>query len=76
MHRGSTGSSGRTIFPGDAPRFHEFDVREGIAALRDLAGRVEGTGEGIVLVGGVGVTSHFGDILRRARIPSRIELAR
>jgi hypothetical protein len=25
------------------------------------------------LLGDVGVTSHFGDVLRRARIPSRIE---
>ena len=38
-----------------------------------LIARIEGTGEGVVLIGHVGVTSHFGDLLRRARIPSRIE---
>jgi len=27
----------------------------------------------VVLVGNVGITSHFGDLLRGARIPSRIE---
>jgi hypothetical protein len=32
-----------------------------------------GTWNGIILLGHVGVTSHFGDLLRRARIPSRIE---
>jgi hypothetical protein len=73
MHRGTTGSNGRVVFRGEAERFRRFDVSEGISALRDLANEVEGTGEGIVLVGSVGVTSHFGDILRRARIPSRIE---
>ncbi|MDQ3916213.1 MAG: hypothetical protein M3323_12955 [Actinomycetota bacterium] len=73
MHRGFTRSRGRVVFPGDAPRFHELDVDAGIAALRRLVDEVAGTGEGVVLVGNVGVTSHFGDILRRARIPSRIE---
>jgi hypothetical protein len=34
---------------------------------------LQGTGEGIVLAGRVGITSHLGDLLRRARIPSRIE---
>jgi hypothetical protein len=28
--------------------------------------------DGIVVVGEVGITSHFGDVLRRAGIPSRI----
>ena len=73
MHRGFTQSRGRVIFPGDASRFHELPVEDGIAALRKLVDAVEGTGEGIVLVGNVGVTSHLGDILRRAGIPSRVE---
>ena len=30
-------------------------------------------GEGITIVGDVGVTSHFGDLLREAKIPSRVE---
>ncbi len=72
MHRGFTRSRGRVVFPGEAPRFHELDVDAGIDALRRLVHEVEGTGDGIVLVGNVGVTSHLGDILRRARIPSRI----
>jgi hypothetical protein len=73
LHRGATATLGRTIFPGDAPRFHPFDVASGIEPLRTLIAKVEGTGDGIVLTGRVGVTSHFGDLLRRARIPSRIE---
>jgi hypothetical protein len=64
---------GRVIFPGEALCYHPLEIAQGIDALRELIARVEGTGDGIVLVGRVGVTSHFGDLLRRARIPSRIE---
>jgi hypothetical protein len=73
LHRGGSASSGRVVYPGEAERYHVFPVKEGIEALRALIGRVQGTGEGIVLAGRVGVTSHLGDLLRRARIPSRIE---
>jgi hypothetical protein len=73
LHRGATQTSGSTIYPGAAPRYHAFRVEQGIEALRALISEVQGSGEGIVLVGNVGVTSHFGDLLRRARIPSHIE---
>ena len=73
LHRGGSASSGRVVHPGDAVYYNFFEVTRGIEALRELIGRVRGTGEGIVLVGRVGVTSHLGDLLRRAQIPSRIE---
>ena len=73
MHRGATLSIGRTIVPGTARAYRHFDVEQGIDALRRLIEEVQGNGDGIVLIGRVGVTSHFGDLLRRAQIPSRIE---
>jgi hypothetical protein len=73
LHRGAAVSSGRVVFPGEAERFHSLEISEGIDALRGLIARVQGTGDGIILLGRVGVTSHFGDLLRRARVPSRIE---
>ncbi len=73
MHRGPSTSQGRVIHPGEAARWHRFEVSRGIGALRELIASVDGTREGIVLVGHVGVTSHFGDLLRRGRLPSRIE---
>jgi hypothetical protein len=73
LHVGATAGSGRTIYPGVARHFHRFDTERGIDALRELIKTVDGSGEGIVLVGRIGITSHFGDLLRRARIPSRIE---
>ncbi|MCI0561747.1 MAG: hypothetical protein MN733_24930 [Nitrososphaera sp.] len=72
LHMGGSPISERTIFPGDADMYHPFDVRKGIDALRSLIEKVQGTQQGVLLVGNVGVTSHFGDLLRRARIPSRI----
>jgi hypothetical protein len=48
-------------------------VSRGIDDLRALISKVRGTGEGIILVGKVGVTSHLGDLLRKAEIASRIE---
>ncbi len=73
LHSGASVSLGRTIVPGDAPLFHRFDVRNGLEPLRELVERVKPSGDGIVLVGFVGVTSHFGDVLRRAAVPSRLE---
>jgi hypothetical protein len=72
LHKGATASLGNTIFPGEASLYHRFDVTKGVDALRDLIGRT-GSHEGIALVGRVGITSHLGDLLRKARIPSRIE---
>lgn len=73
LHKGASATHGRVVFPGEAERFHRFEVSRGIGALRELIAGLDGTGDGVVLVGRVGVTSHFGDLLRRARIPSRIE---
>lgn len=73
LQRGATPSFGQVIYPGRPSVEHRFPVERGLDALRELAQRLEGTGEGVVVVGRVGVTSHLGDVLRRARIPSRIE---
>ena len=73
FHRGSVESIGRTIYPGTADSYRHFDVADGLETLRSLIEEVKGTGEGVIVHGNVGVTSHFGDILRKARIPSEIE---
>lgn len=73
LHKGSTTTSGNIIFPGDARYFHRFEVERGIDELRHLVSVVKDTNDGIILVGNIGVTSHLGDILRKARIPSRRE---
>lgn len=61
------------VVPGNVERFRRFDVAEGIERFREIVREAKESSEGIVLFGAVGVTSHFGDILRRSGIPSRIE---
>lgn len=73
LHRGATTTQGSVIHQGEAHHYHRFEVAHGIDELRALIARVRGSGEGIILVGHVGVTSHLGDLLRKAEIPSRIE---
>jgi len=73
LHRGKSISAGQTIVPGaEETAYFEYTTANGIDGLRELiAQHSEGTG--ITLVGDVGVSSHFGDLLRKAHIPSRIE---
>lgn len=73
LHRGASETTARVIYPGDVSSERRFNVEDGLEALRRLIDQVKDTPEGIVLIGRVGVTSHLGDILRRAHIPSRIE---
>jgi hypothetical protein len=71
LHVGASASDGDILFPGDVLDWAEFDASDGIAALRELIARVGG-GQGIVVNGDVGLTSHIADLLRKARIASRI----
>jgi hypothetical protein len=75
LHVGKSESRGEVIYPGERDHWHRYDVAAGLEGLRDLLRTHKDFPHhsGIVLVGNVGVTSHFGDLLRRARIPSRIE---
>lgn len=73
LHSGASVSQGRTIVPGTPAVVRRFDVNDGLEALRALIEDVKSAGEGIVLVGHVGLTSHFGDVLRRAGVPSQLE---
>lgn len=65
-------SSSSMIVPGEPIRFRRFEVAEGLEALRVEVERARELAEGIEIVGDVGVTSHFGDVLRQAGVPSRL----
>jgi hypothetical protein len=73
LHKGATLSLGNVVYPGEPTVFHRFDVKQGIESLRELIQRIQDLDEGVIIDGEVGVTSHLGDLLRRAKIPSRIE---
>jgi hypothetical protein len=72
LHKGSVASTANTIVPGTPSNFREFDVGLGLEALRLLIPNVQQAGDGILIIGDIGITSHFGDLLRRAGVPSRL----
>lgn len=71
LHRLAEVMEPQVIVPGSASSFRPFVVTDGLEALRKLVNSMSSTDEGIELIGEVGITSHFGDVLRQARIPSR-----
>lgn len=60
------------IVEGNPEKYIKFDVREGLNKLRDLITEIRNKNIGIELIGNIGITSHFGDLLRQSNIPSRI----
>lgn len=60
------------LSPGDAQQWLSFDPRSGLDALRELVVVAAQKSAGIEVTRHVGVTSHVGDILRRARVPARL----
>jgi hypothetical protein len=64
-------SNSRTIYPGKVSKYVEFRVDEGLEILRELISSIE-PNCGIELIGKIGITSHFGDILKNAQIPSKL----
>jgi hypothetical protein len=72
LHVGKSTSYGNTIYPGTPERWVNFPIENGLEALRTLIEQAQGEGFGITLLGNVGITSHFGDVLRRGQVPSRL----
>jgi hypothetical protein len=64
-------ASTTSVYPGVPSRWHRFDPSLGLQRLRDLIASVS-RDEGIELADDVGVSSHAGDLLRRAAIPARL----
>ena len=66
-------SKGNVIVKGEAIKYLDFDVKNGLSELHKLINEIEGKNIGIRLLGNVGITSHFGDVLRQLDVPSYIE---
>jgi hypothetical protein len=71
LHLATAAASATTIYPGAPSRWRRFDPSLGLERLRELIASVD-RDEGIEIAGHIGVTSHAGDLLRRAAIPSRL----
>ena len=64
-------SLGSIIVEGNPDEWVDFDAKNGLDKLRDLIAEIK-TNQGINIIGNIGVTSHFGDVLRKANITSKI----
>ena len=58
---------------GEAEEWLEFHVEDGLDRLREIIPKAIERGAGILVRGSVGITSHVGDLLRKAHVPSRLE---
>jgi hypothetical protein len=72
LHLAAGVSHGGVIHPGEPSRWRSFDPVQGLDSLRSLIAEASAAGEGIVVTGDVGITSHVGDLLRRAAVPARL----
>ncbi len=73
LHCGARRSSNNIIYPGNANYWHRFNTKDGLEGLRKLISSLR-RDEGVILQN-VGITSHFGDTLYNAKIPSKIEFS-
>lgn len=72
LHRGATESDSLRLTQGDADHWISFDVKLGLEALRTTIQSIP-VGAGLTLKGRVGLTSHIADVIRKAKIPARME---
>jgi hypothetical protein len=72
LHVDQSATQRNVVVAGQPERFVDFDANAGLEALRELVANL-GSGLGIRVIGQVGVTSHFGDVLRRSSVPSVIQ---
>jgi len=71
LHVGATSTVGRVVVPGEAAQWQDFEAGRGLAALREFLTALP-EGNGILVRGGAGVTSHVADVLRKAGVPARL----
>ena len=71
LHVGRAMSEDDILVPGSPDHWHEFEASRGLEALRSLLVELR-SGTGVNLLGEVGLTSHFADLLRKAGKPARI----
>jgi hypothetical protein len=72
LHCGATNTDAYRLVPGNADRWGQFDVAEGLSALRRRLATLD-PGSGLILRGRIGLTSHMAELIRNARVPARIE---
>lgn len=72
LSRSTVLSSSKVIYPGKVNNYITFHVNNNLEELRSMIKTLPAD-TGIQLVGKIGITSHFGDVLRNAHVPSRLK---
>jgi len=74
MHRGQVSNSSSNIIVDGSPSSYERFVLEpnNLESFRNRVELAKQQGIGLEVVGNFGITSHIGDILRKAQVPSKI----
>ncbi len=72
MHKGETTSKEDIIVPGNSSVYEKYHIDPAdLESFRKKVEEAREKGIGLDVVGHFGVTSHIGDILRNAKVPSR-----
>ena len=61
------------IVDGSPTEYIVFESHKGLNQLRDIIKEIKNKDIGIEIVGNIGITSHFGDLMRNENIPSKIK---
>lgn len=72
VHTEDPVSTAREIYPGFPEHYFRFEVSTGLENLRSLVKVASKHRAGIELVGNVGLSSHIADVLRKAKVPSKM----
>ena len=72
LHRGGSPTGAGLLSAGDSDVWLEYDPADGLEGLRELTMKASAAGAGVEVIRPVGVTSHVGDILRKAGVPGRL----
>lgn len=75
LHCGATSTEADVIVPGEASDWIEFNVCSGLERLRELLRHIS-EGQGVRVIGEVGLTSHIADLLRKSKHPARVQSAK
>jgi len=66
-------SDDHVLSEGAATEWINFNAEEGLDRLREILPRAARSGAGVLVHGRIGITSHVGDLLRKAQVPGRLE---
>lgn len=64
----------RVIVEGNPLYYEKVFVRDGLDNLREKIGLYKNKNIGIELIGNIGITSHFGDLLRLSNVPAILRI--